>query len=162
MSHVSHAMSDLAMIRCSQQREAALAGLHQSGDYAQQCALAGAVIAQHHIQAPGRKTGRDAADGGKPAEKFHQIIEDYDRRRGEIAAACHAVRFRSARFQPGITGPAYPAVPLDRLSAHFRRRPEQRPVVWERTSRRTWLECWWRGRRHRVQTFLPPGPVRYL
>src|ERR1019366_6743340 len=159
VSHISHAMSDLAMISCSQQREAALAGLHQSGDHAQQGALTGAVITQHYIQAPRRKAGRDAADGGKPAKKFHQIIENNDRRRREIAGARHAVRFRDSRFQPGITGPACPAVPLDRLSAHFRWRPEPRPVAlafWERTSRRTWLECWWHGRRHRVQIFLPP------
>ena len=82
MAHVSHAMSDLAMIFCSEQREAALAGLHQSGDHAQQGALAGAVIAQDYVEAAGREAGRDAANGGKAAKKFHQIIEGNDRRRG--------------------------------------------------------------------------------
>ena len=162
MAHVSHAMCDLAMVFRSQQRETALAGLHQSGNHAQQRALAGAVIAQHHVQATRREAGGDAADGGKPAKKFHQVIEDNDRRRGEIAAACHAVRFRDSRFQPGTTGPACQAVPLALPSAQFRWRPERRPVAWAHIWRRTWLECWWRGRRHRVRTFLPPGPVHYL
>jgi hypothetical protein len=63
-------MSDLAMVVRSQQREGTLAGLHQPGDHAQQCALAGAVISQHHVQAAGREAARDAADGGKAAKKL--------------------------------------------------------------------------------------------
>ena len=73
MAHVSHAMSDFAMIFRPEYCEAALAGFHESSNHAQQCALAGTVVAHDYIEATGRETGRDAADGGEAAKEFTRL-----------------------------------------------------------------------------------------
>ena len=86
VAHVADAMRDLANFLRAQQSATALARLHQPGDDAQQRALPCSVVAQHDVQAPGRKAGRDAAQRGEPAKKFHQIFEDDDRRRVRVAA----------------------------------------------------------------------------
>ena len=82
VAHVANAVSNVANALGAQQGEAALARLHQPGNYAQQRALPCSVVAQHDIEASGCEAGRDAAKGGKAAKEFHQIIEDDDRRRG--------------------------------------------------------------------------------
>src|ERR1039458_6975752 len=120
MSHVSHAMSDLAMVVRSQQRETALAGLHQSGNHAQQRALAGTVIAQHHVQATRREAGGDAADGGKTAKKFHQVFENDSRRGGWDGADFRVVSFRDTLSRTFSIVPSGKACSLTRISEHSR------------------------------------------
>ena len=53
VSHIADAMCHVANLFRAQKREAALAGLHQSGDNAQQRALPCPIVAEHHVKTAG-------------------------------------------------------------------------------------------------------------
>ncbi len=61
VSHVTDTVSDLAQRIRSQHFDSALAGLHQSGEDAQQSALAGSVIAQDYVQVLREKVVRSTS-----------------------------------------------------------------------------------------------------
>ena len=73
MCHVAHLLADVVKLVGPEDRDLAARRLAESGQSAQQCGFAGAVIAENGIELTAGKFRGDAAQRGKAAKLFDQI-----------------------------------------------------------------------------------------
>src|SRR4029077_1414136 len=79
VGHVAELAADLTGLNTSENNDRAAGGSDEPGEHAQESGLAGAVVAQNSVKAPGGERRGHAAQRGKAPELLDQVCDGNDR-----------------------------------------------------------------------------------